>query len=117
ISNHGGRLMDAAAASLDTLPEIVKAVKGKATIMLDSGVRRGTDMVKAFALGADGVMFGRPSAFATAAGGQAGAERLLTLLKREYMQTLGFVGCKSIADITRDVLGPAPGAAARSLED
>ena len=117
VSNHGGRLMDAAAASLDTLPEIAAAVKGKATILLDSGIRRGTDIVKAIALGADAVMMGRPTAFGVAAGGQAGGEAALNILKGEYMQTLGFIGCKSAAEITRDVLGPAPGAAARSLED
>ena len=116
VSNHGGRLMDAAAASLDTLPEIVAAVKGKVTILLDSGIRRGTDIVKAIALGADAVMAGRPTAFGIAAGGQAGGEAALNMLKNEYMQTLAFVGCKSAAEITREVLGPSPGAAARSLE-
>ena len=115
VSNHGGRLMDAAAASLDTLPAIVAAVKGKATILLDSGVRRGTDIVKAIALGADAVMAGRPTAFGIAAAGQAGGEAAINMLKNEYMQTLGFVGCKSAAEITHDVLGPRPGTAARSL--
>ena len=117
VSNHGGRLMDAASASLDTLPEIAAAVKGKATVLLDSGIRRGTDIVKAIALGADAVMAGRPTLFGVGAGGRAGGEAALNMLKNEYMQTLGFIGCKSAADITRDVLGPAPGAAARLLEN
>ncbi len=117
VSNHGGRLMDAAAASLDTLPEIAAAVKGKVTILLDSGIRRGTDIVKAIALGADAVMAGRPTAFGIAAGGHAGGEAALKMLKNEYMQTLGFIGCRSAAEITPDVLGPSPGAAARWIDN
>jgi len=109
VSNHGGRLMDASVATLDVLPEIAAAVDGKATILLDSGVRRGSDIVKALALGADAVMFGRPTIFGVAAGGQAGGEHALKLLSREYMQTLGFVGCRSAAEVGPEVIGPGPG--------
>jgi isopentenyl diphosphate isomerase/L-lactate dehydrogenase-like FMN-dependent dehydrogenase len=76
---------------------------------LDSGVRRGSDIVKALALGADAVMFGRPTIFGVAAGGQAGGEHALKLLSREYMQTLGFVGCRSAAEVGPEVIGPGPG--------
>ena len=107
VSNHGGRLMDSAAASLDTLPEIAAAVGDKCTILLDSGVRRGSDIVKALALGAKTVMAGRPTIFGVATAGQAGGEHALKLLRREYMQTLGFVGCHSAAEIGPDVLGPS----------
>jgi (S)-mandelate dehydrogenase len=107
VSNHGGRLMDSAAASLDTLPEIAAAVGNKCEILLDSGVRRGSDIVKALALGAKTVMAGRPTIFGVATAGQAGGEAALKMLKREYMQTLGFIGCHSAAEIGPEVLGPS----------
>lgn len=115
VSNHGGRNMDSAVATIDALPAIVEAVGRRMTVILDSGIRRGSDMVKAFALGAKAVLLGRATLFGTAAGGQAGAERALNLLRREYEQTLAYVGCTRIGALTPDVLASgAPLSAHRS---
>src|SRR5581483_1679779 len=83
VSNHGGRQLDDSIASLDALPAIVDAVAGRAEVILDGGVRRGIDVLKALALGARAVLIGRPAAWALAAGGQAGVERILELLRVE----------------------------------
>ena len=104
VSNHGGRNMDSAVASIDALPEIVNAVGARTTVLLDSGIRRGSDIVKALALGAKAVLIGRATLWGIAAGGQAGAERALNLLRREYEQTLAYAGCRSAQDLDRDVL-------------
>jgi isopentenyl diphosphate isomerase/L-lactate dehydrogenase-like FMN-dependent dehydrogenase len=104
VSNHGGRNLDSAPASIDALPAIVREVGGKATVLLDSGIRRGSDMVKAYALGADGVLFGRAALWGAAAGGEKGAARALALLRREYELTLGHLGCRSIAELGPHVL-------------
>lgn len=104
VSNHGGRNMDCAVASIDALPAVVEAVGDRATVMLDSGIRRGSDMVKAFALGAKLVLIGRATLYGTAVGGQAGAEHALALLRREYEQTLGYVGCNNLTELSHDVL-------------
>jgi isopentenyl diphosphate isomerase/L-lactate dehydrogenase-like FMN-dependent dehydrogenase len=106
VSNHGGRNMDSAVAPLDALPRIVNAVGHRATVILDSGIRRGSDMVKAYALGAKAVLLGRATLYGVAAGGQAGAERALELLRREYEQTLAYVGCTDSAALGTDVLAP-----------
>lgn len=104
VSNHGGRNLDMSAASVDALPEVVRAVKGRALILVDSGIRRGSDMVKACALGADGVLLGRATLYGVAAGGQAGAARALALIRREYELTLAHVGRLGIRDLGPDVL-------------
>jgi (S)-mandelate dehydrogenase len=104
VSNHGGRNMDSAVASIDALPEVVKAVGARTTVLLDSGIRRGSDIVKALALGAKAVLIGRATLFGIAAGGQAGAAHALKLLCHEYEQTLAYVGCRSAHDLDRDVL-------------
>ena len=104
VSNHGGRNMDSAVASIDALPEIVNAVGERTTVILDSGIRRGSDMVKAFALGAKAVMLGRATLWGVAAGGERGAEHALRLLRREYEQTLAYMGCRSAQDLTHDAL-------------
>lgn len=104
VSNHGARNLDMAPASIDVLPFVVSEIGGKATIFLDSGIRRGSDMVKAYALGADAVLIGRAALFGCAAGGQAGAERALNLLKREYELTLAHLGCRNRDELTPDVL-------------
>jgi len=106
VSNHGGRNMDSAGASLDALPDIAQAVGDRTTILLDSGVRRGSDIVKALAYGAKAVLIGKAALYGTAAGGQAGAERTLRLLRNEFEKTMGFVGCRTVDDITTDVLSP-----------
>ncbi len=107
VSNHGGRNLDSAVASIDALPAIVREVGGRATVLLDSGIRRGSDMVKAYALGADAVLFGRAALWGAAAGGEQGATRALALLRREYELTLGHLGCRGIAEIGPHVLARA----------
>jgi isopentenyl diphosphate isomerase/L-lactate dehydrogenase-like FMN-dependent dehydrogenase len=106
VSNHGGRALDAAPATIDALPGVVSAVGGRMAIFLDGGVTRGTDVVKAIALGADAVLAGRAMCYGVAAGGEAGAGRALDLLASEVTRTMGLTGCRSVAEITPDLLGP-----------
>jgi isopentenyl diphosphate isomerase/L-lactate dehydrogenase-like FMN-dependent dehydrogenase len=102
MSNHGGRNLESAAAPLEMLPEVVDAVGKRMHVLLDSGFRRGTDVVKALALGAEGVLMGRPAAFAVAAGGEAGVSHLVALTKDEIDRTLGYLGCTAIDQLGRD---------------
>lgn len=104
MSNHGGRNLECAAAPFEMLPEVVDRIGGRMHILLDSGFRRGTDVVKALALGAEGVLFGRPSAYAVAAGGEAGVGHLLSLLADEIDRTMGFLGCVALDQLERDHL-------------
>ena len=104
MSNHGGRNLEYAAAPLEMLPEVVDAVGKRMHVLLDSGFRRGTDVVKALALGAEGVLMGRPAAFAVAAGGEAGVSHLIGLTKDEIDRTLGYLGCTAIDQLGRDHL-------------
>jgi 4-hydroxymandelate oxidase len=95
VSNHGGRQLDAAPATLDVLPEVVEAVGGRAEILLDGGVRRGADAVKALALGARAVLVGRPVIWGLAVAGEEGVRRVLELLQAEVALTLTHLGCPS----------------------
>jgi 4-hydroxymandelate oxidase len=97
VSNHGGRQLDGAVPSIDALAEVVRAVGGSCEVLLDSGVRSGTDVLRALALGASGVMVGRPLMWGLAAAGEAGAARVLELLADEFRDALGLSGC---ADVT-----------------
>lgn len=99
VSNHGGRNLDSSVASIDALPEVVSAVGHRATVILDSGIRRGSDIAKALALGADSVLIGRATLYGVAAGGQAGAEHALAILRTELRKTMGYLGCKTISDL------------------
>ncbi|CAN5338976.1 alpha-hydroxy acid oxidase [soil metagenome] len=99
VSNHGGRVLDNAPATLDVLPAIAAAVDGRTTVFLDSGIRRGSDIVKALALGADAVMIGRAAMWGTAVGGEAGAAHAITMLRDEVDRVMAFCGCRSIAQI------------------
>ncbi|MFT5538624.1 MAG: (S)-mandelate dehydrogenase [Alphaproteobacteria bacterium] len=108
VSNHGGRKMDSAVATIDVLPEIVEAVGNRTTVILDSGIRRGSDMVKALALGADAVMAGRPTLYGIGTGGQAGAEQALSMLHSEFEKTMAFVGCRRVSEVTSDILASPP---------
>lgn len=92
VSNHGGRTVDSTVAPIDALPEIAQALRGKATVLMDSGVRRGSDVLKALALGADAVLIGRPTLYGAALGGRAGALQVLNLLKTEIEREMGLVG-------------------------
>ncbi|MFJ5304317.1 alpha-hydroxy acid oxidase [Streptomyces sp. NPDC088350] len=104
VSNHGGRQLDSAPPALAQLPEVVAAVGGRAEILLDSGIRQGNDIVKAVALGARAVFLGRPVAAALAAGGQAGVEHALWLLREEMISTLTLLGRGSITDLGPDAV-------------
>ena len=99
VSNHGGRNFDSAVATLDALPGVVAAVGGRATVILDSGVRRGSDILKAVALGATAVMVGRATLYGVMVGGEAGAFHALGLLRDEFDRTMAFAGCRAVADI------------------
>jgi isopentenyl diphosphate isomerase/L-lactate dehydrogenase-like FMN-dependent dehydrogenase len=101
VSNHGGRQLDRAITSLDALEEVAQAVGGRAEIYLDGGVRRGTDVVTALALGARSVFIGRPYLWALAAGGRAGVARALELIAAEIENSMALLGTRNLAEITR----------------
>jgi isopentenyl diphosphate isomerase/L-lactate dehydrogenase-like FMN-dependent dehydrogenase len=101
VSNHGGRQLDAAPASLDALPEVVDAVSGRCLVLMDGGVRRGTDVVTALALGARAVLVGRPVLWALAVGGEEGVQRVLELLRAEVELALRLLGCATPEAVTR----------------
>ena len=103
VSNHGGRNMDSAVAPIDVLPEIAEAVAERATVILDSGVRRGSDIVKALALGAKAVLTGRATLYGTAVAGEAGAAHALSILRREMDNTMAYTGCRGVEELTPDI--------------
>ncbi|HEU0224572.1 MAG TPA: alpha-hydroxy acid oxidase [Steroidobacteraceae bacterium] len=107
LSNHGGRQLDAAIAGPEALPEVVRAVGGRASVLVDGGVRRGGDIAKALALGAEGVLLGRAPVYGLAAGGQAGVARALAILADEFDRTLALTGCRDVAGLTPDLIAPA----------
>jgi isopentenyl diphosphate isomerase/L-lactate dehydrogenase-like FMN-dependent dehydrogenase len=107
ISNHGGRQLDHGRGSMDVLPEVVDAVAGRAKILIDGGFYRGSDIVKAIALGADLIGIGRMQCYALAAAGQAGIVRLLELLEDEVQRCLGLLGVTRFAELDRSYLHPA----------
>lgn len=106
VSNHGGRQLDTAPATIDVLPRIAEAVGGRAELLLDGGVRRGTDVVKALALGARAVLLGRPILWGLALGGQAGVAEVLAIMRRELELAMALCGCPSLAEITPDLVEP-----------
>jgi isopentenyl diphosphate isomerase/L-lactate dehydrogenase-like FMN-dependent dehydrogenase len=101
VSNHGGRQLDCVPSSLRALPEVVKAVGGQTEILLDGGVRRGTDVIKALCLGARAVLCGRAYAYGLAAAGEAGVNRAIEILRTDVERTLHLLGCPSIAQLDR----------------
>ena len=101
VSNHGGRQLDCVPASVQVLPEIVAAVNGRIEVLMDGGVRRGTDVVKAICLGAKAVLVGRAYAYGLAAGGPAGVRRAIEILRTEIERTLKLLGCPSISALDR----------------
>ncbi len=108
VSNHGGRQLDGAPASLDVLPEVVQAVGDRCEVILDGGIRRGTDMAKAMALGARACMIGRPYLYGLAAGRQAGVAGAIRILVTELRRALALMGCTSAGDLCPEVLRPQP---------
>ena len=110
VSNHGGRQLDGAPATIDALPQVVAQVGGRMEVLLDGGIRRGTDIIKALALGARAVMFGRPTLYGLAAGGQAGAERVLQTFEFELRRAMTLLGCPAVSDLSPDWLYRPQGA-------
>jgi isopentenyl diphosphate isomerase/L-lactate dehydrogenase-like FMN-dependent dehydrogenase len=102
ISNHGGRNEETLRATIDCVPEVVTAVRGRAPVFIDGGIRRGTDVFKALALGATAVGIGRPQAWGVAAFGQAGVERVIDILNRELADIMKQAGTPTLASITRE---------------
>jgi len=102
ISNHGGRQLDGAPAPLEMLPEIAAAVAGRAQLIVDGGVRRGTDVLKAIALGASACMIGRPYLYGLAAGGESGVARALSLLREEIVRGMALLGVRTLAEVNAD---------------
>jgi isopentenyl diphosphate isomerase/L-lactate dehydrogenase-like FMN-dependent dehydrogenase len=100
VSNHGGRQLDGVPATIEALPEVVEAVAGRVPVLLDGGIRRGTDAVKGLALGAEAVLAGRPFVWGLAAGGEEGVFSVLELLRSELLLALALLGCSSPAEVT-----------------
>jgi glycolate oxidase len=107
VSNHGGRQLDHGLGTIETLPEVVDAVNGKAEVLWDGGVTRGTDVVKAIALGARAVGVGKLQGWALAAGGEQGITRMFELLAQEIHTTLGLMGVKSLKELNPSWVRPA----------
>jgi 4-hydroxymandelate oxidase len=106
VSNHGGRQLDTAPATVDRLPVVVDAVEGAIPVLMDGGIRRGTDIAKAMALGAAAVAIGRPVLWGLAVGGQDGVTQVLELLRKELVNALTLLGSESPGHLTRDQVEP-----------
>ena len=104
VSNHGGRQLDTAPATIEALPRVVEAVEGKIPVLIDGGVRRGTDVVKALALGAQAALIGRPILWGLAADGENGAFRVLELLKAEFDLAMALCGARTVGEIDQSLL-------------
>jgi len=101
VSNHGGRQLDCVPASLRALPEVVSAVNGQIEVLMDGGIRRGSDIAKAICMGARAVLCGRAYAYGLAAAGEAGVTRALEILRVDLDRTLKLLGCPSVATLDR----------------
>lgn len=106
VSNHGGRQLDGGVATLDALPDVAAAVAGRVPVVLDGGVRRGTDVLKALALGADAVAVGRPALWGLAVDGSGGVRDVLRILGDELLEAMRLSGCRRVEEITPDLLAP-----------
>jgi isopentenyl diphosphate isomerase/L-lactate dehydrogenase-like FMN-dependent dehydrogenase len=105
VSNHGGRQLDGVSATLRVLPEIVKAVNGQIEVLMDGGVRRGGDIVKALCLGARAVLIGRAYAYGLAAAGEAGVNRAVAILRADLERTMKLLGCASLSELNESYIG------------
>jgi 4-hydroxymandelate oxidase len=108
VSNHGGRIFDGLAATADVLPEVVDAVAGRAEVYVDGGIRSGTDVLRALALGATAVMTGRPVLWGLVVGGAEGAAVVLDRLRAQLEAAMAFCGAPSVDSLTRDLVVRAP---------
>jgi (S)-mandelate dehydrogenase len=106
VSNHGGRQLDGEIASFDALPAVARAIGGRSAVLMDGGIRRGSDIVKALARGAEAVMIGRATFYGVCAGGEEGARRALEILSEELVRTMQLCGARSIGDIGPELLAP-----------
>jgi 4-hydroxymandelate oxidase len=106
VSNHGGRQLDGAPATADVLPHVVRAVEGRVPVLVDGGVRRGTDVLRALAMGAQAVCVGRPVLWGLAAAGEPGVARVLEILRLELDVTMALAGCATLGDVTSELLAP-----------
>jgi isopentenyl diphosphate isomerase/L-lactate dehydrogenase-like FMN-dependent dehydrogenase len=104
VSNHGGRQLDGAAASLRALPEVVAAVNGRAEVLMDGGVRRGGDIAKALCLGARAVLIARAYMYGLGAAGEAGVARAIAILRADLDRTLALLGCASVSELNRSYI-------------
>jgi L-lactate dehydrogenase (cytochrome) len=104
VSNHGARQLDSVAPTIRVLPEIVKAVNGEIDVLLDGGIRRGSDVIKAYCLGAKGVLIGRAYAYGLAAGGGPGVARAIEILKTDIVRTMKLLGCDSVHKLDRSYI-------------
>ena len=104
VSNHGGRQLDYSIASLDALPEVVEAIGGRVPVLLDGGVRRGTDVLKALSLGAAGVLVGRPYLWALAVGGAKGVSGMLAMLRQEIEVSMSLLGVRRLSELNPDLV-------------
>jgi isopentenyl diphosphate isomerase/L-lactate dehydrogenase-like FMN-dependent dehydrogenase len=104
VSNHGGRQLDGSLATIDALPDIAERVTGRVPLLLDGGIRRGTDVLKALALGARAVLIGRPYLWGLAAGGEQGVARVLAMLRAELELAMALAGCPTLNSITRSLV-------------
>jgi L-lactate dehydrogenase (cytochrome) len=116
VSNHGGRQLDGVPASIQILPEVVAAVNGQIEVLMDGGVRRGSDVVKAICLGARAVLVGRAYAYGLAAGGPAGVTRAIEMLRTEMERTLKLLGCPSISALDRSYVNMHANRLTREIE-
>ncbi len=108
LSNHGGRQLDGAISGIDALPDVTSAIAGRAGILIDGGVRRGSDIAKAIALGAQGVLLGRATVYGLAAAGAPGVARAIEILADEFDRTLALTGCRNVGDLTPDLIATQP---------
>ena len=104
VSNHGGRQLDGAAASLEALPAVVAAVDGRIPVLIDGGIRRGSDVVKALALGASCCLIGRPQLWGLAVAGEDGVRHVLELYRKEIDRVMALMGARSLRDLGPDCL-------------
>jgi 4-hydroxymandelate oxidase len=109
VSNHGGRQLDGAAATIDVLPDVVEAIEGRIEVLVDGGIRRGNDVLKALALGARAVLIGRPYLWGLAVDGEAGVRRVLEMLRDDFALAMALAGCPTVADVDGSLVRRAAG--------